>query len=184
MWAIYEAVSRVDPYSYSWRSVDARKDHECVRGCKISSGDVYFQQGGNGGWGSELKICASCTAMIFYYLNVDKLEPYNYTHWSIEENKPIEPQNPSRHLIRQMEASQKVDEFLKNVSKEISKDVSEDEEFQNKPGKEELEKLLWQMPTTKVAARYGVSDSAVGKWAKSYGIQKPPRGYWAKIRSQ
>lgn len=49
-----------------------------------------------------------------------------------------------------------------------------------RPSKEELFKLLWELPTTKIANQYGVSDKAVEKWSKSYNIQKPPRGYWAK----
>jgi len=48
----------------------------------------------------------------------------------------------------------------------------------DRPTKEELEAMLWEVPTTKIAARYGITDSAVGRWAKSYGLQKPPRGYW------
>lgn len=47
-----------------------------------------------------------------------------------------------------------------------------------RPSKEELSKLLWEKPTTQIALDFGVSDSAVGKWAKSYEINKPPRGYW------
>ena len=47
-----------------------------------------------------------------------------------------------------------------------------------RPSKEELSKLLWEKPTTQIASDFGVSDSAVGKWAKSYEINKPPRGYW------
>lgn len=49
-----------------------------------------------------------------------------------------------------------------------------------KPSKEELQDLLWKMPTTHIAKRYNVSDSAVGKWCKIYNIDKPPRGYWSK----
>jgi predicted nucleic acid-binding Zn ribbon protein len=49
-----------------------------------------------------------------------------------------------------------------------------------RPSKEELERLIWEIPTTAIANRYGVSDNAVGKWCKSYGIPKPPRGYWQK----
>lgn len=48
----------------------------------------------------------------------------------------------------------------------------------NRPTKEELEKLLWQKPTTLIGSDYGVSDKAVEKWSKSYGLTKPPRGYW------
>lgn len=49
-----------------------------------------------------------------------------------------------------------------------------------RPTKEELHKILWEMPTQKIAAQFGVSDKAIEKWAKSYKIDKPPRGYWAK----
>lgn len=50
----------------------------------------------------------------------------------------------------------------------------------NRPTKEELQDLLWKMPTTHIAQKYNVSDNAVGKWCKIYDIDKPPRGYWSK----
>lgn len=46
--------------------------------------------------------------------------------------------------------------------------------------KDELEKMVWAMPTTEVAKRLGVSDVAIGKKCKQLGIEKPPRGYWQK----
>lgn len=49
-----------------------------------------------------------------------------------------------------------------------------------RPSKEVLEKLVWEKPTMAVAADFGMSDKAIEKWCKSYGIQKPPRGYWQK----
>ena len=49
-----------------------------------------------------------------------------------------------------------------------------------RPFKEELEKIIWTKPTTHIAKESGVSDKAVEKWCKAYGIEKPPRGYWAK----
>jgi len=49
-----------------------------------------------------------------------------------------------------------------------------------KPNMEELKVLLWKMPTVRIAERYGVSDKAVEKWAKKFGLSKPGRGYWAK----
>lgn len=48
------------------------------------------------------------------------------------------------------------------------------------PGKEELQKLVWEKATTKIAKELGVSDKAVEKRCKKYGIEKPPRGYWTK----
>jgi hypothetical protein len=50
----------------------------------------------------------------------------------------------------------------------------------DRPTKEELEKLLWEMPTINISKIYGVSDKSIEKWSKAYGITKPPRGYWAK----
>jgi hypothetical protein len=52
-----------------------------------------------------------------------------------------------------------------------------------RPTSSVLKKLLWEMPTTQIAKRFGVSDKAVEKWAKFYKIPKPPRGYWAKKKA-
>jgi Zn finger protein HypA/HybF involved in hydrogenase expression len=49
-----------------------------------------------------------------------------------------------------------------------------------RPSKEDLQKLVWIKPTQQIAKDFGVSDKAVEKWCKAYGIEKPPRGYWAK----
>jgi hypothetical protein len=49
-----------------------------------------------------------------------------------------------------------------------------------RPNREQLLKLLWKYPTTQIAKDHGVSDKAVEKWAKSYGLKKPPRGYWTQ----
>lgn len=53
----------------------------------------------------------------------------------------------------------------------------------DRPSKEELHRLVWQYPTLKLAEYFGVSDVALAKWCKQYGIDKPPRGYWAKKRA-
>ncbi|WP_233787223.1 hypothetical protein [Dulcicalothrix desertica] len=49
-----------------------------------------------------------------------------------------------------------------------------------RPSKEELEKLIWEKSTRQLSKELGVSDKAIEKWCKYYGIEKPPRGYWAK----
>ena len=48
--------------------------------------------------------------------------------------------------------------------------------------KERLEELVWSMSTVKVAELLGVSDVAVAKRCKRLGVEKPPRGYWAKFK--
>jgi len=52
-----------------------------------------------------------------------------------------------------------------------------------RPTSEELNKLLWEKPTLAIAKDFGVSDKAIEKWSKAYGLTKPPRGYWAKQAS-
>lgn len=49
------------------------------------------------------------------------------------------------------------------------------------PSKEELQEMVWKMPTTDVAKYYRVSDVAVAKRCKKLGVNKPPRGYWQKL---
>jgi hypothetical protein len=49
-----------------------------------------------------------------------------------------------------------------------------------RPSKEELEQLLWSIPMKELSKQFGVSDKAIAKWAKSYNIQTPGRGYWNK----
>jgi hypothetical protein len=50
--------------------------------------------------------------------------------------------------------------------------------------KEELLKLVWEMSTVKIAEKFGVSDVAVSKRCKKLRIEKPPRGYWAKVYAE
>lgn len=89
-WAIEEGLRWIDPLQVQWRSVDARKAHTCVRGCAIKDGEVYFQKRhGYGGWGSDLKFCAACTAMILYCRDVDRLPPTYFTHWDTAQQKPV-----------------------------------------------------------------------------------------------
>jgi Zn finger protein HypA/HybF involved in hydrogenase expression len=49
--------------------------------------------------------------------------------------------------------------------------------------KESLEKLVWEIPTENVGKMYNVSGKAVEKLCKKFGITKPGRGYWAKLKS-
>ena len=52
------------------------------------------------------------------------------------------------------------------------------------PSLEEMKKLLWEKPTTQVAKELGVSDVSISKFCKKFEIDKPPRGYWNKIKSK
>lgn len=49
-----------------------------------------------------------------------------------------------------------------------------------RPDKEMLYKLLWSKPLTKISIEFGVSDKTISNWAKDYGLEKPPWGFWAR----
>lgn len=49
--------------------------------------------------------------------------------------------------------------------------------------KEELERLVWEMPTSEIAKQLNCSDNAIAKRCKKWNINKPPRGYWQKLHS-
>lgn len=49
--------------------------------------------------------------------------------------------------------------------------------------RDELESLVWSMPTVQVANLFGISDSAVGKRCRTLNVTKPPRGFWAKVQA-
>lgn len=68
---------------------------------------------------------------------------------------------------------------LRKTDKKISRIYSRKVEW---PLKEELEKMLWDSPTIYIARKYNVSDKSVEKWCKAYGLTKPPRGYWQKMK--
>lgn len=45
---------------------------------------------------------------------------------------------------------------------------------------EKLRELIWTYPITKVATILGISDVAVHKRCKKFGIEKPKQGHWLK----
>jgi len=49
------------------------------------------------------------------------------------------------------------------------------------PSTEELNQMVWSIPTTQIAKELGVSDKAISKRIKKLGLTKPPRGYWRKM---
>ena len=51
------------------------------------------------------------------------------------------------------------------------------------PSKEELEKMVWSTPTSKLALQLGVGDKAIHKRCIKYGITKPGPGYWRKLET-
>lgn len=54
----------------------------------------------------------------------------------------------------------------------------------NWPNVEEMKKLVWEKPSTELAKQIGVSDVAIKKFCKKWGIAKPPRGHWRKLECE
>jgi 5-methylcytosine-specific restriction endonuclease McrA len=48
------------------------------------------------------------------------------------------------------------------------------------PDKENLEKLVWSKPMTRLSKELGVSDNSIIKRCKKLGIERPDRYYWLK----
>jgi hypothetical protein len=44
-----------------------------------------------------------------------------------------------------------------------------------------MQQMVWEMPATHIALEYGVSSKAIENFCKKHQIQKPGRGYWAKL---
>lgn len=49
-------------------------------------------------------------------------------------------------------------------------------------GREELERLVWMMPATRLGEQLGVTSSAIKKRCRKLGIGTPPHGYWSRGR--
>jgi len=50
--------------------------------------------------------------------------------------------------------------------------------------REELEELVWKLPSYKIAKKYNVSDRLITKRCRELNIKKPGRGYWAAFNSK
>lgn len=74
-----------------------------------------------------------------------------------------------------------IDKKLKEIEDDTQEYIPTSRKFN--PTKEELSKIIWELPYTKVAEHYGVSDVAVRKRAKYYSLKVPPVGYWVRINN-
>jgi hypothetical protein len=79
LWAVHEGMRRLNPFGYVWQDVTAYKKHECIRGHRIKTGDVYFAEG-RVGYGNTVKLCAGCMAMFLYYRDLENLPAQLFTH--------------------------------------------------------------------------------------------------------
>lgn len=49
--------------------------------------------------------------------------------------------------------------------------------------REELYRRVWEKPTTKLAAEFGISDVGLAKICRKMDVPKPPLGYWRRIET-
>ena len=49
--------------------------------------------------------------------------------------------------------------------------------------REELYKMIWNTPITRLSKQFSLSDVGFAKICKRLSVPVPPRGYWARIKS-
>lgn len=116
--------------------------------------------------------------------NLQLVDPITHTRIHIAERLNLESIDDFKYKIpmKCQHCSKEFTGYRDNESKFCSLECASNSRKKFDPSKEELERLVWQMPTTKVAEIFGVSDKAITKRCTALGITKPPRGYWAKVQ--
>lgn len=121
-----------------------------------------------------LLLCANCHREAHFNLRSKAVI-------SLEDIKPRRVQVNCQSCNKEYSVMASEKESRKFCSQECSK-ISQ-RKVPQRPSKEELKKLLWEVSTAQIAKTYGVADHTIAKWAKAYDLDKPPRGYWAKQKS-
>lgn len=92
IWAIREGIrrlQRVPSSEHQWRGIRSRKEHECIRGCKIHEREVYYRETYPLFSDDGPPLCAGCMAMILYYQQVYHLPVVAWSHWDNEEETAV-----------------------------------------------------------------------------------------------
>lgn len=51
----------------------------------------------------------------------------------------------------------------------------------DRPPKEKIQELVWEMPLVQIAKKLGVpAHQTIHKWCKEYEVKMPPKGYWRR----
>lgn len=97
-WAMYEACERMNRgLQTPWKYQQAAKPHDCMRGCRIQSGELYYKYQFGVGWHLAHRFCRTCAAMIFAFSGTAKMPPVSYTHWSMDAGEPVYIPPGQRH---------------------------------------------------------------------------------------
>jgi len=78
------------------------------------------------------------------------------------------------------ERTESVSHYFRHVRHYCSPECSRLDIRRFEISKTGLQRLVWMMSTVRLAELLNVSDKAVEKRCKLLGVDKPPRGYWAK----
>jgi hypothetical protein len=103
-------------------------------------------------------------------------------HWKgkaslvIEEEVLREMENDPEGVLREMNMAPKAPARAKPAPKPRPTKIAW-------PSDEELLRLVWEKPRTKLSELLGVSNVAIGKRCRSRGIDQPSRGHWAKKKA-
>lgn len=152
---------------------DRRQSHKILKRCLIEIGRKYE--------------CVDCKIQDFYngkpiILEIDHIN----NDWADNTAENLQFICPNCHSqkTKQDGAAKKAKAQLDKIPK--LKTIKQKNPRKTKvqwPSNEDLKKALWNTPTTKLAKQFGVSDKAINKRCKRLGIEKPPRGYWAKLNA-
>ena len=146
--------------------------------------------------------CVQCGCINIHCLEFDHLDPTQKifcvgTHWSSRTFQELQEEVLKCQLLCSNCHQTKHNTFQRSVidyfERQMPNKMTRKEKCQyrpqpkfrkvDRPTKEELQKLIWTTPTKEIAKSFGVSDKAIEKWCRCYELEKPPRGYWQKKKS-
>lgn len=98
-------------------------------------------------------------------------------HWKTKATRAVE-EEVLHEMAQDPEAVRREINLVPNAQK--PKPAPKPRSKINWPSDEDLHRMVWEKPRTKLAKELGVSNVAIGKRCRTRGIDQPPRGYWSK----
>ncbi len=145
---------------------------------RIASGSKKFLEKIKEKFQLEFKITKQQTKGITYRMILGA-ELFN----EMMDNYSMSSPNKRRYFYTKEDQLIAFIEGGKSYRSKVEKGQINIEKWQNIT-KEFLTKLVWEKPSTQIALEYGISPSSIIKKCHKWNILKPPRGYWAKIKSK
>lgn len=104
-----------------------------------------------------------------YVVKKKKIPFYMYNNRTIKDIKNGTVDNGSIYIYGK-EICPYCNKNIKGQKAIMCKECRKKENAKNIPSKEELEKLIYKQSFLSIGRKYGVSDNAVRKWCKKYGL--------------